>query len=130
MSLNIYLGFVLTKLGQRYDLIIKANASLEHGSDFWIHARPCGDGTATSTLGIVRYDPSSTALPYSPPGNRVGFGCLDPPAQNLVPVVPVEVGNNVNGLSPSEYLNVSLSYYPDVNVKSPYQKWILQRQSM
>jgi hypothetical protein len=60
----------------------------------------------------------------------VNFGCLDPPVGDLVPVVVVEVGSSINGLSPSEYLNVSLSYYPDVNEQSPYRKWILQSQAM
>ena len=130
MAFNSLRGFVLTILGQRYDLLITANASLESGGDFWIHARNCGNDTATSTLGIIRYDPSSTELPPTPPGNRVNFGCLDPPVGDLVPVVVVEVGSSINGLSPSEYLNVSLSYYPDVNEQSPYRKWILQSQAM
>jgi hypothetical protein len=122
--LNSQRGCALTILGQSYDRIITANASLESEGDFWIYARNCSNDTAISTLGIIRYNPSSAELPPTPPGNRVNFGCLDPRVGNLVPVVAVEIGSSVNGLSPSEYLNVSLSYYSDVNEKSPYSKWI------
>lgn len=126
--------FQLTILGQRYDLIITANASLDLGTDFWIHAEVCGGEetgapSPNSTVGIIRYNSSSTELPSTQPAPaNAGLTCLDPPASNLVPVVPATVGQDVNGLSASEYLNVSFSYYPDVNETSPYKRLMLQNQ--
>jgi len=120
-------------LGQRYDLIVTANASFTHGTDFWIRTRAtsCSSTNATSTLGIIRYDPASTYLPYTPIDDRQNFGCAEPPLASLAPVVKEVIGVPINGITPSQYLNISLRGYPDVNNGSSYlNKWLLQRQSM
>jgi FtsP/CotA-like multicopper oxidase with cupredoxin domain len=122
-------------LGQRYDLIVTANASFTHGTDFWTHflARTdsCTTTNISSTLGIIRYDNASITLPYTPIDDRQNFGCAEPPLASLAPVVKEAVGNPINGITPAQYLNISLRGYPDVNNGSSYlNKWLLQRQSM
>lgn len=124
------LSFLKLCIGQRYDIIVTANATFEHGTNFWMHARSCSNETIASTLGIIRYDPASTADPYTPPGNRVGYGCLDPAVGDLVPVVPMQVGVAVNDLSPAEYLNVSMRYYPNITQESPLKRWVIKGSSM
>ncbi|KAM0194979.1 hypothetical protein ACHAPC_000795 [Botrytis cinerea] len=117
-------------VGQRYDIIIKANADCSHGTNFWIHARDCNSPTQISTLGILRYDPTSTELPPDSHDNRLNFGCLEPPAKFLVPVVSKKVGKPINGLTPNQYLNVSLQPYPKLDPDTHLLKWSLKNYPM
>lgn len=123
-------------LGQRYDIIVTANATFEYGKNFWIHARDCANVDQRSTLGIIRYDPSSTALPWSPPPSRLCYGCLDepnPPTQNLTPVVPRNVlpAQNKDYANGSNPLLVALQGYPNTSdPESPLKKWILANSSL
>ncbi|KAK6599802.1 multicopper oxidase [Botrytis cinerea] len=96
-------------VGQRYDIIIKANADCSHGTNFWIHAR---DSSPDS------HD------------NRLNFGCLEPPAKFLVPVVSKKVGKPINGLTPNQYLNVSLQPYPKLDPDTHLLKWSLKNYPM
>jgi FtsP/CotA-like multicopper oxidase with cupredoxin domain len=119
-------------IGQRYDIIVKANASFDLGTNFWINARDCNNPALPSQLGIIRYDKSSHVLPFTPPPDlrRIAYGCKDEDGKDLVPVVPRQVGNNVNSMTPADYLAVGLQGFPDAsNFSSPFHKWIIANSS-
>ncbi|RMD39160.1 hypothetical protein DV735_g5969, partial [Chaetothyriales sp. CBS 134920] len=120
-------------IGQRYEIVVKADASFEHGTDFWVHANYCDDDKWESRLGIIRYDKNSTADPYTPPASEQhpGFGCQDPPPNTLVPIVKRQVGNRVNGLEPADYLKIGLQAWPNASDPDPrIQKWVLVNETM
>ena len=124
-------------IGQRYDIIFTANASMAKGSNFWIHARDCLNDTQYSPLGIIRYDSSSTLDPFTPPGNRAGYGCLDEPNPKpgpaFVPIVPRQVGKpqNPDPFGQDEALDVGIEGYPNVtDINSRLVKWILAHSSL
>jgi hypothetical protein len=120
-------------IGQRYDLIVTANASLAQGSSFWIHARGCQNLNEVSTLGIIRYDKREHQDPYTPPPNldRLTYGCQDENPIDLIPIVPRSVGSNVNGFSAADYLEVGLQSYPNISdPQSKLHKWILANSSL
>lgn len=83
-------------MGQRYDVIIEANADPDPGN-YWLRAiwqtSCCPNDYANNTLGIIRYDPKSTALPTTTsPALGYPDSCVDEPAENLVPWVPLRAG--------------------------------------
>ncbi|KAF7585482.1 hypothetical protein BBP40_010820 [Aspergillus hancockii] len=94
-------------MGQRYDIIIEANANFTHGSNFWIHAEYCAEaGVIDNTkVGIIRYDANSTADPYTPAPNE-DYECADPHPSILVPIVPKSVGVKANRMDIKDYLTV------------------------
>ncbi|PVH69665.1 multicopper oxidase [Cadophora sp. DSE1049] len=105
-------GTINIAVGQRYEIIVTANATIKSDAtegNFWMHARDCSKPNATSTLGIIRYNASSTANPCETSGeNRQNFGCADPPTSKLVP----------NG-------------YPILtDLSGPLHKWILGKERM
>ena len=76
--------------GQRYDIIVEADADTTTETDFWINMRTCHPLATKEPpyTGIIRYNPSSTREPsrtFPDPGS---FNCLDQPAERLVPIVP------------------------------------------
>ncbi|KAL1633404.1 hypothetical protein SLS58_011095 [Diplodia intermedia] len=83
---------VLLNIGQRYNIIIEANAD---PGDYWIRTEiprgPGGCGNVTDrngdVTGILRYDASSTALPTSSK-NKYESDCHDEPKELLVPILP------------------------------------------
>ncbi|CAG8949270.1 hypothetical protein HYFRA_00004895 [Hymenoscyphus fraxineus] len=80
-------------IGQRYDIIVTANAT---PGDYWLRAglvEACGaNANAANITGIIRYDASSTADPTTTSSvTRVGE-CGDEPVANLVPHVRMDVG--------------------------------------
>ncbi|OMP86506.1 Laccase-2 [Diplodia seriata] len=83
---------VLLNIGQRYNIIIEANAD---PGDYWIRTEiprgPGGCGNVTDrngdVTGILRYDASSTALPTSSK-NEYESDCHDEPKELLVPILP------------------------------------------
>lgn len=82
--------------GQRYDVIVEANA--EPG-DYWLRAnwvRACfgvaNDNPDTGT-GIVRYNASSTSSPASESAIQAPTTCSDEPRESLVPYLSLDVGN-------------------------------------
>ncbi|KAI9647765.1 hypothetical protein NHQ30_004153 [Ciborinia camelliae] len=113
-------------VGQRYDIIVKANADTSNGTNFWIHARDCNDPTQNSTIGILRYDSKSKEYPPDLQDNRPNFGCLDPTANDVVPVVSRKVGNPSNQLTPEQYLNASLQPFPRLDPNTRLVKWSLK----
>ncbi|KAH6629940.1 putative extracellular dihydrogeodin oxidase/laccase [Chaetomium sp. MPI-SDFR-AT-0129] len=121
-------------IGQRYEIIVEANADLStsNGTDFWIHSQYCAlPGVLDDRLGIIRYDARSTRDPYSPPPAYYDLGCADPELDDLVPVVPRQVGNRVNGLEPSDYLKMGLEGWPNASdPDSRIHKWVLRNVPM
>lgn len=88
---------VLVGMGQRYDVIVEANAA---PGDYWMRSgfvSSCiPNGAPENITGIVRYNKGSTKIPTSVSTVvRSGF-CLDEPAASLVPWVPVDL-TNMNG---------------------------------
>lgn len=89
------------EVGQRYEVVIHANASLENGTNFWIHAQDCLYPTALDwRAGIIRYDSGNTSDPYTPPTGpeldafrHLDLSCaLDfATTADVIPVVPQNV---------------------------------------
>lgn len=84
---------LLISIGQRYDIIVEANAT---PGDYWLRAgwqTSCSSNqNPTNITGIVRYDSSSSANPNTT-GITVGDTCGDEPLTSLVPYLALDVGN-------------------------------------
>jgi len=84
---------LLVSIGQRYDVIVEANAT---PGDYWLRGgwlTACDpNNNAPNITGIVRYDPSSTAELTST-GIVPGSNCGDEPLASLVPHLASSVGN-------------------------------------
>ncbi|KAK6538547.1 hypothetical protein TWF694_010126 [Orbilia ellipsospora] len=93
-------------IGQRYEVIVDANAPKSAGDNFWIKLRGCGNictnGTAQPVLpqgqnyeecrqGILSY--SNVEIPARSEPDVVDTACLDQNALGLVPVVPRSIAN-------------------------------------
>ncbi|KAF2201578.1 putative extracellular dihydrogeodin oxidase/laccase [Delitschia confertaspora ATCC 74209] len=124
---------LIVGIGQRYEIIVEANASFKQGPNFWIHANYCDDDTWESRLGIIRYDLRNKSDPYTPPisEQHYGFGCQDPKPTDLVPIVKRTIGRPVNGVSPADYLKIGLKNWPNVSdPNSIMHKWVLANKTM
>ncbi|EFQ29014.1 multicopper oxidase [Colletotrichum graminicola] len=79
-------------IGQRYDVIVRAT---QNSGDYWLRAIPqlsCSANENTLDIkGIVRYDNTSTADPLGDVPTYMD-DCKDMPMSQLVPVVPLEAG--------------------------------------
>lgn len=122
-------------IGQRYDIIVHANADTARlqQTDFWIHTRDCSIGGARSELGIIRYNSSSTTVPWTPPPSQtqVCYGCLDELSTNLKPIVKRNVTPPTNMNYETDSFKVSLVGYPDEFDKdSLMHKWVLKDSSL
>lgn len=86
-------------IGQRYDVIVEANA--EPG-DYWLRSgwnlKCASNGNAADITGIVRYDASSTAEPKSVSTVLPSTSCLGEPAQKTVPHLSLDVTNMRGGV--------------------------------
>lgn len=89
---------VLINMGQRYDVIVEANAA---PGDYWLRSGFRTDcipnGAPDNITAIVRYNKESKATPTTvstvvPSDND----CMDEPTASLVPWVPIDV-TNLNG---------------------------------
>ncbi|EEA23453.1 multicopper oxidase, putative [Talaromyces marneffei ATCC 18224] len=122
-------------LTQRYDVIIEANATLEYGSNFWMHATHCDDEMPVpwdTRIGIIRYNTNDKSNPYTPSASthHPGYGCRDPDPSSLRPIVKRQVGKEVNGMCPSEYLKIGLQSWPNISdPDSVIRKWVLANRS-
>lgn len=79
-------------------------------------------------IGIIQYDANDNSEPYTPPPETThpGYGCRDPPPASLKPIVQRKVGNNVNGFSPEDYLEIGLQSWPNISdPDSTIRKWVL-----
>lgn len=114
---------LLVSIGQRYDVIVEANAVADN---YWLRA---GWVTACSTnanpaniTGIIRYDSTSTAEPTST-GITVGTYCGDEPLASLVPYLALNVGNYIEVTE--EALGIAFQDYFlwTINSSSLYLDW-------
>lgn len=85
---------VVISMGQRYDLIVEANADTD---DYWMRAgwiTACStNSNAAGMSGIVRYDSSSTSDPSSTTTVTASTNCGDEPIESLVPYLAMNVGD-------------------------------------
>ncbi|KAG8161366.1 hypothetical protein KVR01_009630 [Diaporthe batatas] len=84
---------VLLTMGQRYDVIVEANAT---PGDYWLRGNwvdACmTNANPRNITGIVRYDNSSTATPSTTSAVTTSATCNDEPSASLVPHVALDVG--------------------------------------
>lgn len=97
--------------GQRYDIVITANAATDN---YWLRAiynSDCGsiNHYLDNIKGIIRYDASSTADPVTTTQNYTAI-CRDEDYSNLVPYVAQNVGEIATQLS----TNLSYLYNNDI----------------
>lgn len=85
---------VLVSIGQRYDVIVEANAA---PGNYWMRAgwqTAClGNDNAANITGIIRYDASSTDEPTTTSNVTLSSSCADEPAESLVPHLALDVTN-------------------------------------
>jgi FtsP/CotA-like multicopper oxidase with cupredoxin domain len=85
---------VIISMGQRYDIIVEANAASDN---YWIRATwitACStNGNPDGITGIVRYDSSSTADPTTTSSITTSSNCGDEPLESIVPYLAMNVGN-------------------------------------
>lgn len=87
-------------IGQRYDMIVEANAA---PGDYWLRAgwiTGCGPNNQNpeGMTGIVRYDASSSADPASASTVTPSTSCLGEPLANMVPRLSLDV-TNIGGVT-------------------------------
>ncbi|KAJ4029619.1 hypothetical protein NW761_013768 [Fusarium oxysporum] len=124
-------------IGQRYDIIIEANATLHDSANskrtnFWMHARDCNNGGARSNLGIIRYDEKNQKIPWTPPPDEkhLCYGCLDELSANLQPIVKRDISVAANLDYQKDSFKVHLVGYPDDTIEnSVLHKWVLKDSS-
>ncbi|KAJ5448536.1 Multicopper oxidase type 2 [Penicillium cf. griseofulvum] len=124
---------LIVGIGQRYEILIEADAEFTNGTNFWMHANYCDIDTWESRLGIIRYDALDTSDPYTPPVSEqhYGFGCQDPQPESLVPIVKRHVGQNVNSFDTPDYLRIGLQAWPNVSdPNSRIHTWLLTNRSI
>jgi FtsP/CotA-like multicopper oxidase with cupredoxin domain len=98
---------ILVSIGQRYDIIVNANAT---ANNYWLRATwqtSCSNNkNAANSLGIIRYDSSSSADPTSTSTvASLASNCNDEALTSLVPYV----GLNVGADDVRDVVNVALS---------------------
>lgn len=118
--------------GQRYEIVVEANADLEHGSNFWIRSQYCDETEILDDrIGIIRYDSNDKTVPPAQPPAHPTFGCADPVTKDLVPIVERQVGRRINNMDPSEYLKIGLEGWPNASdPNSVIHKWVLRHEPM
>ncbi|KAK3307155.1 laccase 2 [Chaetomium strumarium] len=99
-------------MGQRYDVIVQANRPV---GDYWLRAiwqtSCCPNDAVNNTLGIIRYDSTSTADPNTTnPAVDYPDNCGDEDAENLVPWLKLDVGPP---------LSTDVFYLDDVTLPDP-----------
>jgi FtsP/CotA-like multicopper oxidase with cupredoxin domain len=114
---------VLINIGQRYDIVVEANA--EPG-DYWLRGGWQSECSANDNpdniTGIVRYDANSTALPTTI-GIKVGDHCGDEPLESLVPYLALDVGSHDTIIE--EEIGIAINGYLlwTINSSSLYLNW-------
>ncbi|KAF3931380.1 Laccase-2 [Dactylella cylindrospora] len=123
--------FINLAVGQRYDVIVEANADTSHQTDFWINMKACfllpGQTCSPedSRTGVIRYDRRSKKLPPASDNCPDVKMCSDEPAEFLKPIIKRDVPPPP-GLETLEDFFVSLDSWPDPNVPFPMSlghKW-------
>lgn len=117
---------VVISMGQRYDVIVEANAT---SGDYWLRAgwiTACStNGNPSGATGIVRYDSSSTADPTSTSTVITSTNCGDEPLASLVPHLALNVGNITTADVTLEDLSFAFSSYFTwtINSSSLFLNW-------
>jgi FtsP/CotA-like multicopper oxidase with cupredoxin domain len=113
-------------MGQRYDLVIEANAT---SGDYWLRANwitAClTNGNPTGITGIVRYNANSTADPTTTSTLTYSTNCGDEPLTSLVPYLAMDVGSYTDADVTQEDLSLAFSDYFTwtINSSSLYLNW-------
>jgi len=96
-------------IGQRYDVIISANQTVDN---YWFRVQPgtgCGKNTiATKNVpmgAVLHYDGASNSNPASTASVTMRTTCVDESTSNLVPFVPNQVPESVVGTAGKMDLN-------------------------
>jgi FtsP/CotA-like multicopper oxidase with cupredoxin domain len=114
---------LLISIGQRYDIIVEATAE---SGDFWLRAgwqSLCGTNlNAANAVGIVRYDASSTADPTTT-YVALAESCQDEPLTNLVPYVPLTVGEAYSENILDLAFKFDNAFLWTINTSSLYLNW-------
>lgn len=115
---------VVISMGQRYDLIVEANAAT---SDYWIRAgwiTSCATNDNPDDMtGIVRYDSTSTADPTTTSDVTIGTNCGDEPLANLVPYLAMNVAD-ISEVTEESLSFAFGSYFTwTINSSSLYMNW-------
>ncbi|KAK5661815.1 hypothetical protein OQA88_9917 [Cercophora sp. LCS_1] len=111
-------------VGQRYDVIVQANAA---PGDYWLRGGYVGtcapNAFPQDITGIIRYDASSTATPESTSTVTPSNSCLDEPGENLKPHLSLDVGNMPSVIF-TELDTVTDSYFKwTINTSSLILDW-------
>ena len=119
-------------IGQRYEIVVEANADLTNGTDFWIHSDICAaPGFRDGRVGILRYKAQSTADPPTRATSHVDPGCEDPAPSLLKPILRTRVGSRVNSLEADDYLKIGLEAWPNVtDPNSRIHRWTMRNVPM
>jgi FtsP/CotA-like multicopper oxidase with cupredoxin domain len=111
---------VLVNMGQRYDVIVEANAP---PGDYWLRSgfvTECiPNGLSENINAIVRYNKDSTETPITVSSVVPISNCLDEPADRVVPWMQVDVTNMYGGI---ERQNVTGTYY-----LNKYLRWSINQ---
>ncbi|KAJ9136552.1 Multicopper oxidase [Pleurostoma richardsiae] len=115
---------VLVTMGQRYDVIIEANAD---AGDYWIRAgwvEACATNDNPDNMtGILRYDSSSTDDPTTTSSVEATTSCGDEALESLVPYLSLDVTSMP--VITSEQMGFTFdSYFKwTINSSSLYMNW-------
>ncbi|KAK7748709.1 hypothetical protein SLS53_000731 [Cytospora paraplurivora] len=111
---------VIISMGQRYDIIVEANAT---AGDYWLRAgwiKECSTNLHPDDMtGIVRYQRNSTATPTTESTVTTSGTCGDEPYESLVPHLALDVGDITT--TAEEELSFTLD---------TYFKWMLNDSSL
>lgn len=115
---------VLITMGQRYDIIIEANAG---SGDYWLRAgwiSACSSNSDPDGMtGIIRYDNSSTADPTTSSSVTTTATCGDEPYESLVPYLALDVGEITNTADEALYWNFDTYFKWTLNASSLLIDW-------
>ena len=116
--------WILLGIGQRYDVVISANQSID---SYWFHVVPqagCANNLNTNALSIFTYDGATNQTPSNASRTNApaGADCTDPNSQ-LVPYVKLNVPQN-GSIPASSNLDVGFAITQDVNQVTNIQ-WTL-----
>lgn len=115
---------VLISMGQRYDVIVEANAA---AGDYWLRGgwiSACATNSNPDGMtGIVRYDNSSTADPTSSSSVTAATMCGDEPYESLVPYLALDVGQVTNTADEELSFSFDTSFKWTLNESSLLIDW-------
>ncbi|RFU35537.1 hypothetical protein B7463_g775, partial [Scytalidium lignicola] len=117
---------VVINMGQRYDLIVEANAVVDN---YWIRAGwiptcSVNNDNPLNITGIVRYNSSSTENSTTTSSVVIRSNCGDEPLASLVPHLPMDMGH----FSDSNVIQEDLNYRYGTN--TTYFTWNLNNSAL